>query len=198
MPGDPIRPMFRSLGIAASGLSTQRQRMEIIAQNIANADVTRTADGGPYRRQALVVEAANKDNALFPEMMQDALGARGANSARVGAPRRDARDAGEMIDGRRSIEVPVLETRGATEGVSTDPGTGQYGVRVAGIAVDEGAGRKVYEPGHPDADKDGYVIYPDISTEQEMVNLLDAKRLYEANAAVFQTAKSMLRAAIDI
>lgn len=195
MPGDPIRPMFRSLGIAASGLSTQRQRMEIIAQNIANADVTRTAEGGPYRRQQLVVESANKDNALFPEMMQDALGPRGANSARVGAPRRDQV---EMLDGRRSIEVPVLETRGATEGFGNDPATGQYGVRVAGIAVDEGTGRKVYEPGHADADKDGYVTYPDISTEQEMVNLLDAKRLYEANAAVFQTAKSMLRAAIDI
>lgn len=195
MPGDPIRPMFRSLGIAASGLSAQRQRMEIIAQNIANADVTRTAEGGPYRRQELVLEAANKDNALFPEMMQDALGTRSAKSAIMGAPRRDAI---ETLDGRRSIEVPVLETRGETEGVGADLGTGQYGVRVAGIAVDEGAGRKVYEPGHPDADKDGYVTYPDISTDQEMVKLLDAKRLYEANAAVFQTAKSMLRAAIDI
>lgn len=195
MPGDPIRPMFRSLGIAASGLSAQRQRMEIIAQNIANADVTRTAEGGPYRRQELVLEAATKDNALFPEMMQDALGPRGANSARIGAPRRDAI---ETLDGRRSIEVPVLETRGATAGIGNDPGTGQYGVRVAGVAVDEGTGHRVYEPGHPDADKDGYVTYPDVDTNQEMVKLLDAKRLYEANAAVFQTAKSMLRAAIDI
>ncbi|MCA0375361.1 MAG: flagellar basal body rod protein FlgC [Gemmatimonadetes bacterium] len=196
---DPIRPMFRSLGIAASGLSAQRQRMEIIAQNIANADATRSAEGGPYKRQELVTEAATKDTALFPDVMQDALGARGARGAR-GAVAGAARARAEMLDGRRTIEVPVLETRGLDEGdaIANGPGAGQYGVRVAGIAVDEGAGRKVYEPGHPDADKDGYVTYPDISTDQEMVKLLDAKRLYEANAAVFQTAKSMLRAAIDI
>lgn len=52
MQGQPVvRPMFRSLGIAASGLSAQRQRMETIAQNIANADVTRGPDGGPYKRR---------------------------------------------------------------------------------------------------------------------------------------------------
>ena len=53
-----VRPMFRSLGIAASGLSAQRKRMDVIANNIANADVTRGPDGAPYRRQELVLEAA--------------------------------------------------------------------------------------------------------------------------------------------
>jgi flagellar basal-body rod protein FlgC len=71
-------------------------------------------------------------------------------------------------------------------------------VRVAGIAEDQGEGRMVYEPGHPDANADGYVRYPDIDTTQETVKLLDAKRLYEANVAVFQTAKSILRASLDI
>ena len=56
----------------------------------------------------------------------------------------------------------------------------------------------MYEPAHPDADENGYVRYPDIDTTQELVNLLDAKRIYEANASVFQMAKSMLRAALDI
>jgi flagellar basal-body rod protein FlgC len=69
---------------------------------------------------------------------------------------------------------------------------------VAGIAEDEGEGRLAYEPGHPDADANGYVRYPDVNTAQELVKLLDAKRMYEANASVFQTAKSMLRAALDI
>jgi flagellar basal-body rod protein FlgC len=75
---------------------------------------------------------------------------------------------------------------------------GQYGVRVAGIAEDQGEGRLAYEPGHPDADANGYVRYPDVDSTQELVKLLDAKRIYEANAAVFQTAKSILRASLDI
>ena len=58
--------------------------------------------------------------------------------------------------------------------------------------------RLAYEPGHPDANEAGYVRYPDIDTTQEMVKLMDAKRMFEANAAVFQTTKSMLRASIDI
>jgi len=57
------RPMFRSLGIAASGLSAQRQRMETIAQNMANADVTRGPDGQPYKRKDVVMEAATSQNA---------------------------------------------------------------------------------------------------------------------------------------
>jgi flagellar basal-body rod protein FlgC len=83
------------------------------------------------------------------------------------------------------------------EGIDEGP-NGQYGVRVAGIAEDQGEGRLVYEPGHPDADNNGYVRYPDVDTTQELVKLMDTKRIYEANAAVFQTAKSMLRAALDI
>ena len=60
-----VRPMFRSLGIAASGLSAQRKRMDVIANNIANADVTRGPDGAPYRRQELVLEAATAQTAAF-------------------------------------------------------------------------------------------------------------------------------------
>jgi flagellar basal-body rod protein FlgC len=71
-------------------------------------------------------------------------------------------------------------------------------VRVAGIAEDQGEGRLAYEPGHPDADANGYVRYPDVDSTQELVKLLDAKRIYEANAAVVQTATAILRASLDI
>ena len=183
-----VRPMFRSLGIAASGISAQRQRMETIAQNIANADVTRGTDGGPYKRREVVFEAATAKNALFPTAPNVGLPGR-ANDAVYGTP--------NMNDTRRSIEVPVLPTAGGVEGIDVGP-NGQYGVRVAGIAEDQGEGRLMYEPGHPDADNNGYVRYPDVDTTQELVKLMDTKRIYEANAAVFQTAKSMLRAALDI
>jgi len=190
VPNQPVmRPMFRSMGIAASGLSAQRQRMETIAQNIANADVTRGADGQPYKRREVVLEAATAQNATFDLGLSDATApgnagrVMGTGAAAIGG------------DAPRAIEVPVLPTTG---GVGSGAFGGEYGVRVAGVAEDQGEGRLVYEPGHPDADANGYVRYPEIDTTQELVKLMDAKRIYEANAAVFQTAKSMLRAALDI
>lgn len=189
-----IRPMFRSLGIAASGLSAQRQRMETIAQNMANASVTRGPDGQPYKRKDVVMEAATSQNALYnSENFAATMGTAAASSSVLGSNAFDI----ATSDSRKPIEVPVLPTTGGVSGSMGATG-GEYGVRVAGIAEDQGEGRLVYEPGHPDADDAGYVRYPDIDTTQEMVKLLDAKRIFEANAAVFQTAKSMLRASIDI
>lgn len=197
IPGQqPLRPMFRSLGIAASGLSAQRQRMETIAQNIANADVTRGPDGAPYKRRDVVMETATAQNALFnADSFANTMGSAAAGGNVLGTSAFDVAPG----DSRKAIEVPVLPTTGGANsaGIGNAIG-GEYGVRVAGIAEDQGEGRLVYEPGHPDANTDGYVRYPDIDTTQEMVKLMDAKRIYEANAAVFQTAKSMLRAALDI
>lgn len=200
VPGqNPMRPMFRSLGIASSGLSAQRQRMETIAQNIANADVTRGPDGQPYKKRSVVLESSTQNNATF-----NATGPTGgiagttSSSAVFGSA---PFDVPAFEDRPRSIEVPVLPVTGSgaglDAGITTGP-NGEYGVRVAGVAEDEGEGRLVYEPSHPDANESGYVRYPDIDTTQELVNLMDAKRMYEANASVFQTAKSMLRASLDI
>jgi len=182
---EPPRPRFRALGISASGLSAQRARMETIAQNIANADVTRTAEGGPYRRRTATIETATREDA--GNGTQPAInGTMPAPSGPFGAaPFQVPASAG---DAPRRIQIPVVT-----------PDDGMYGVRVTGTAEDAAdAGRLVYEPGHPDADANGYVRYPDIDPTQELVQLLDAKRLYEANASVFQTTKSMLRAALDI
>ena len=54
-PGLP-RPLFSSLAIASSGLTAQRVRMDVVAQNLANAETTRTAEGGPYRRRVVTLE----------------------------------------------------------------------------------------------------------------------------------------------
>lgn len=191
IPGQgPVRPMFKTLGIAGSGLAAQRQRMETIAQNIANADVTRGADGQPYKRREVIMEAATSQNAVYGDGGNGGGAAGSAGAFGAGAPGTPSVNG----DGVRAIEVPVLDYRTATQG----PNTGEFGVRVAGIAEDQGEGRLVYEPGHPDANASGYVRYPDIDTTQELVKLMDAKRIYEANAAVFQTTKSILRAALDI
>ena len=188
-----MRPMFRTLGIAASGLSAQRQRMETIAQNIANATVTRGADGTPYKRREVVMEAATAENAPYPgPSMMSTL----ANAGGVGVGGGVAGTNGSSVsngDGPMAIQVPFTPLVG-----SGAPGTGEFGVRIAGIAEDQGEGKLVYEPGHPDANASGFVRYPDIDTTQETAKLMDAKRMFEANASVFQTARSMLRAAMDI
>jgi flagellar basal-body rod protein FlgC len=180
------RPRFRSLSISASGLSAQRARMETIAQNIANADVTRTEAGGPYRRRTTILESATRQTAEGGQQPSTA-GTLGSPVGTYGVAPFQLPAVGDVS---RAIPIPLPQS-------STDDGL--YGVRVVGTEVDPNdAGRLVYEPGHPDADANGYVRYPDVDTTQEMVALLDAKRLYEANAAVFQSTKQMLRAALDI
>ena len=160
IPGTPPsggpRPLFRSLGIASSGLTAQRTRIDTIATNLANADTTRTPEGGPYRRRVVSLEAGDP--------VQSPL------VARVPRPGGD----------------PGL-----------DP-TQAAGVRVAGIEEAGGEGPVVYDPGHPDADADGYVRLPNVNTSEELVDLLSSRRLFEANASVFQAVKAMLRRATQL
>lgn len=72
------------------------------------------------------------------------------------------------------------------------------GVEVASIEVDPRAPIRIYRPGHPDADADGYVAFPDIRTSEEMVELMTASRSYEANAEAFKIAKMMFQKALEI
>ena len=124
---------MRPLGLSAEGMSVQQRFLEAISKNIANAETTRTPDGGAYRRQIAVSER--------------------------------------------------------------DPMTGEMTTR---IVEDASPGRMQYDPGHPDANADGYVEYPNVDINIELVDLMIARRLHEANASVFQAAKSMLRRALDI
>jgi flagellar basal-body rod protein FlgC len=71
-------------------------------------------------------------------------------------------------------------------------------VEVAEIVQDDVEGPRIYDPGHPDADEDGFVQMPNVEVSQEMVSLLEARRLYEANATVFDAVKQMLRRATQI
>lgn len=138
--------LFRNFDISASALTAERLRMDLISNNIANANTTRTKEGGPYTRKVPV----------FMEMIDEYLNANG-----------------QMV------------TRPA-------------GVKVIRIKTDEKPPRLVYDPTHPDANEDGYVLYPDINPVVEMVNLISASRSYEANVTAFNSAKDMYRAALDI
>lgn len=76
--------------------------------------------------------------------------------------------------------------------------SGPMGVRVSNIVADSGPGRKVYSPGHPDADVDGFVTFPDVNPVHEVVNLLSASRAYDANATALETLKQMAARGLDI
>lgn len=158
------RPLFRSLAIASSGLGAQRARIDVIATNLANADTTRTAEGGPYRRRVVTLGEGMPGTPWTIGAHGFAPGgpARVAQVPRVGDPMFDA-----TMDGN--------------------------GVRVTGVEEAAGEGPMVYDPGHPDADADGYVQLPNVNTSEELIDLLSSRRLFEANASVFQAVKAILR-----
>ena len=136
--------LFTSFDINASGLTAERFRMDIISQNVANANTTRTSDGTPYRRK--VVSFAEKETQTPFSRVLDS-----------------ARDnyAGK-------------------------------GVKVSTVAEDTWTDMKmVYDPSHPDADDNGYVLYPNVNIVTEMTNVIDASRAYEANATAFNASKAM-------
>ena len=72
------------------------------------------------------------------------------------------------------------------------------GVRVTGIVTDSRPSKQVYEPGHPDADQNGYVNYPDINVVEEMTNMISASRSYQTNVEVMNTAKTMMLRTLQI
>ena len=141
--------LFSSLSVSASGMAAQRQRAELLIENMANSETTRTPDGGPYRRK----------DAVF-------------SSDQVTSPFSAAFQA-------------------SMDATST-------GVRVSDITVDQRDPERRYMPGHPDADKDGYVAFPRVNPAEDMVDLSDASRNYESNVAAISAVKDMIQRSIDL
>lgn len=160
-----------SLDISASGLTAERLRMDVIANNLANAWSTRSARGGPYRRQMPVFASRE---ASWPWAV-----AAGLPAAAV---------AGASVAGfTRSPATPG--------GALPAPGGG---VEVVAIVEDPGPPRLVYDPEHPDARPDGYVEYPNVDVVSEMVDLLAASRAYQANLSCLAISRDMARQALEI
>jgi flagellar basal-body rod protein FlgC len=80
----------------------------------------------------------------------------------------------------------------------TAAGRSVSGVKVSGIVEDSSALKRIYDPGHPDADKDGYVTMPNVNTVTEMTDLISSSRAYEANVTAMQTAKTMFSKTLDL
>ncbi|KUJ91461.1 MAG: flagellar basal-body rod protein FlgC [Thermoanaerobacter thermocopriae] len=142
--------LFRSMDISASGLTAERVRMDVISQNIANVNTTRTVQGGPYRRKLVVLKEIQPD----------------------------------------SFESILDKVKGKYSG---------KGVEVVQIAEDDQTPlREVYDPGHPDADQNGYVEYPNVNIVSEMVDMISATRAYEANVTAFNASKAMFQKSLEI
>ena len=143
--------MFDALEISASGLTAERMRMDVTAENLANAQTTRGADGQPYRRKEVVLAERQGDGG-FGAALQ----------------RRD--------------------------GAAASPAAS----RSRAIAEDQTPLKQVYDPGHPDADANGYVQMPNVDPVAEMVDLISAQRAYEANVTAMQAAKQMFSKTLEL
>ncbi len=167
--------LFKAIRISATGLHGQRIKLDTVAQNLANAETTRTAEGTPYRRQ----------RAVFAEQLARRVG--GLRAAGTTAMRRDA-----GLATTHRAHLPGGRT------MASGPAP-QAGVRVAvSVAPEATEFRVVHDPGHPDADADGYVLLPNVNAITEMVDLIAASRAYEANISAVQAAKDMFNKALDI
>jgi flagellar basal-body rod protein FlgC len=143
--------LFDSLNVSVSALTAERQRAEVTAANLANAETTRTETGGPYQRKEVVFSASN----AMPF---------------------------------RSVLNHFGRFAGSTPG----------SVQISEVVNDTTPPVMRYEPGNPDANKDGFVAYPAINPVSEMVDLMGAVRAYQMNASAASAAKQMIQQSIDI
>jgi flagellar basal-body rod protein FlgC len=139
--------LFGAISVSASGMDAQRARAELLTQNLANAETTRTPEGGPYRRK----------DAVF-------------SSEPISEPFSSAF--------RSSLE--------------------ENGVTVSEVVTDTRDPERRFMPGHPDADADGYVAFPRVNPAEDMVDLINASRSYQANVAAISAVKDMIARSIDL
>ena len=139
-----------TLAISASALRAERLRLDVIASNLANANTTRTVEGGPYRRRNVIFMAEPEENGFAATL--------------------------EALSAERARE----------------------GVKVVDVVEDPTPPRLVFDPGHPDANPDGYVAYPNVNPVAETVDLMAATRAYEANVQAVNATRRMAEAALSI
>ena len=174
--------LFGLMDTSGSAMQAERMRAEVVAANMANAETTRTASGGPYRRQE-VVFAANRGDPGF----LDSLNSASASAGGATLPQAF----GDGLAGQLArAALPTLAPSGM---VAAAPG-----VEIAQVVEDPSPPLKRYDPGHPDAGPDGYVSYPDINPLTEMVDLMGATRAYGLNGSAVQAEKSMITSALEI
>ena len=171
--------LFGVMDVSGSALRAERVRAEVVASNMANAETTRTPEGGPYQRHHVVFEA--EGGGSFQESLMNQVNGSSGRSFGSGFQHTLAGGFGAGLD----------------EGVTAANGA-PGGVAVAGVISDTSAPLERYDPEHPDAGPDGFVKYPDINPLTEMVDLMGATRSYGMNASAITAEKGMFTASLDI
>jgi flagellar basal-body rod protein FlgC len=141
--------VLTAMKISGSALKAERTRMNISAMNLANANTTRTIEGGPYRAKSVVFEAKPLEGVNFRDTLNSTA--------------------------QRLRQVEVAE-----------------------IVEDKAEFREVYDPDHPDADENGIVKMPNVNTAEQMIDMMSARRSYEANVTALDAVKSMAMQALEI
>ncbi|ERP31692.1 flagellar basal body rod protein FlgC [Chitinivibrio alkaliphilus] len=165
-----LRGMFSGLHVSASGMRAQRVRQNTITSNLANAETTRTPEGGPYKRSFPVFKAQG-------EVAHDEYYKEG----RLGGV------------ATQENHFRIADYRESLQNLKTG-----MGVEVAEIRKDSRPPRMVHNPAHPDANEEGYVAMPNINIVEEMADMISASRSYEANVTAFNSTKNMLLEALKI
>ncbi|PID27756.1 MAG: flagellar basal body rod protein FlgC [Candidatus Cloacimonadota bacterium] len=161
--------LFGALHISSSGLTVERRKMTAISENIANAGTTLTENGEPYRRK-IITAAEGMSGKYFRKVFRD-------SELRL-AETQEKHIPGKPFQYREKNEL--------------------RGVHVEGVTEDKSPFKMVYDPHHPDADEKGYVAMPNINIVQEMTNLINVSRSFEANTTAFNSSKEMLKKAIKL
>lgn len=141
-----------TLNISGSGMTAQRLRLDVVADNIANIQTTRTEDGGPYRRKMVVLEAKQPS---FQQILENAMADQQAYTA-------------------------------------------GNGVKAVAVIEDQTELSPVYDPTHPDADENGYVMMPNVDLVKETADAMAASQAYQANITAFNTTEQMAQSALEI
>jgi flagellar basal-body rod protein FlgC len=136
---------FTTLIVSGSALQAERLRVDLASANLANANATRTPEGGPYRRRDPVFEAIPVERGFGRELAR--------------ALRR---------------------------------------VEVERVVVDPRPPREIFDPSHPDANAEGIVLFPNVEVTEELVNLMNAARSYEANISAINASREMVQRALRI
>jgi flagellar basal-body rod protein FlgC len=160
--------IFSGLNISSLGLSVQRRRMNSIAENLANAETTRTDSGGPYRRK--IVELKARTAQVFSSSFQQA-------SVPLATTQPGHAQGSDFSVQGNPTATAAIEAKETTD--ATPP-------------------RIVYDPGNPDADANGYVAMPNVNVVTEMVNMISASRAFEANVVAINAAKNMAKDSLEI
>lgn len=159
------------LKTSAAGLSLQRKKMNVIAENIANSSITKTDDGTPYKKKYLIVSQEPKP---FSNNLETANQTMKMNTT----------------DSSHFAITPQVS-------IQQDRNTNIEGLK-AEVKSDDTPGDTVYMPDHPDADKDGYVHMSNVNIITEMIDMIAATRSFEANLTALNSAKQMAKDSLEI